>query len=1014
MKTKLLMLCMTLFVNCLIAQTFTNMTSVLNNTGGSSPCVADMNGDGLDDVVTLSGNDISIDYQQPDGTFDQVIYDVNAQNSPSWSIAAGDLNSDGYLDLMFGGGSRVSFYLSNSTGTAFTEQFIDDYIFSQRTNIVDIDNDGDLDAFACHDVDLSHPYRNDGTGFMTEDQSLVATVPLAGNYASVWTDFDNDGDTDLYIAKCRGGSSPGDVERENALYVNDGSGNYSGNVIADYGLFDNEQSWVTIFEDFDNDGDMDTYTVNHTNQNYLRANDGTGNFTDVSAGSGLDLSDIGAWALIGADFDNDGYVDMLMEASSSADLEFWHNDGDFTFTGASLPFDKGGLGDLNNDGYIDVFTGGTLWMNDGGTNNFLKVDLTGTNSNLDGIGSRVEVYSDLGVQIRESRSGENFKPMSSLDLFFGLGTDTEVDSVIVRWPSGQVDVVVSPAINTRISILEGLLPAVLRLTKVNPYSQEITIKNFGGEPADISGYRLCSEFSCTSNLSDLTIVTGDFNLGTGEEVTVAWTTGAGFTIAGADMGLFLPTGNLSNPAVMEDFTQWGSGGNGNEFVAVAKGIWGAGDFVPLGFEYSYTGSGFQDGVSYWQESEFCPMPSDGIASTFSTTGADLSWTENGSATSWDLEIGLADFTPSGTPTNAGVTIPYAFTGAEGTVYDFFVRSDCAASGGIGLSGWAGPFRFTVPLPVSFCDVAIDVSVGGTFNTGFIDGVYEDFESCMGSSPTNANWFVYSATVNGTLNISSVGLSSVDTEVSVGVGTCGSLTEIACDDDFTGSSPYESEVEFDVSAGTAYYIMWGNGWTSNASDFTVTFTPDLTCSNPFPGVDEASLATVQVGNAISTAWTPVPGQIGCQVQVRLAGGPILGAQIVGGANAGGFNIPLNVLQLGTDYEWRVRCGCSQTPLIAGAFSSWQPFSTPAGAGITSSPNPTAGQSNVTFTVVEEGTTTLEVFDLSGRLVDAIFTGVAQPNNDYRFEFDGSALPNGVYIYRLTTESEMVNEKFMIAR
>jgi hypothetical protein len=512
----------------------------------------------------------------------------------------------------------------------------------------------------------------------------------------------------------------------------------------------------------------------------------------------------------------------------------------------------------------------------------------------------------------------------------------------------------------------------------------------------------------------LTIVTGDFNLGTGEEVTVAWTTGAGFTIAGADMGLFLPTGNLSNPAVMEDFTQWGSGGNGNEFVAVAKGIWGAGDFVPLGFEYSYTGSGFQDGVSYWQESEFCPMPSDGIASTFSTTGADLSWTENGSATSWDLEIGLADFTPSGTPTNAGVTIPYAFTGAEGTVYDFFVRSDCAASGGIGLSGWAGPFRFTVPLPVSFCDVAIDVSVGGTFNTGFIDGVYEDFESCMGSSPTNANWFVYSATVNGTLNISSVGLSSVDTEVSVGVGTCGSLTEIACDDDFTGSSPYESEVEFDVSAGTAYYIMWGNGWTSNASDFTVTFTPDLTCSNPFPGADEASLATVQVGNAISTAWTPVPGQIGCQVQVRLAGGPILGAQIVGGANAGGFNIPLNVLQLGTDYEWRVRCGCSQTPLIAGAFSSWQPFSTPAGAGITSSPNPTAGQSNVTFTVVEEGTTTLEVFDLSGRLVDAIFTGVAQPNNDYRFEFDGSALPNGVYIYRLTTESEMVNEKFMIAR
>lgn len=187
-----------------------------------------------------------------------------------------------------------------------------------------------------------------------------------------------------------------------------------------------------------------------------------------------------------------------------------------------------------------------------------------------------------------------------------------------------------------------------------------------------------------------------------------------------------------------------------------------------------------------------------------------------------------------------------------------------------------------------------------------------------------------------------------------------------------------------------------------------------CSNPFPAVDELSLSTVQVGNAIATAWDAVPGQIGCQIQVRLAGGSVLGARIVSGADADGFNIPFGALDAGTDYEWRVRCGCSQTPLVAGPFSSWQPFSTPGGASIASSPNPTAGPSNVTFTVVEEGTTTLEVFDMNGRMVEAIFTGVAQPNNEYRFQFDGSGLPNGVYIYRLTTQGEMVNEKFMIAQ
>jgi hypothetical protein len=187
-----------------------------------------------------------------------------------------------------------------------------------------------------------------------------------------------------------------------------------------------------------------------------------------------------------------------------------------------------------------------------------------------------------------------------------------------------------------------------------------------------------------------------------------------------------------------------------------------------------------------------------------------------------------------------------------------------------------------------------------------------------------------------------------------------------------------------------------------------------CLAPFLAVDEGSLSTTLTGNAAVTAWAPAPGQVGCQIQVRLAGGATLGAAIVGGAGASGFNIPFSALLSGNDYEWRVRCGCSQTPLIAGAFTSWQPFSTPGGAGIISSPNPTSGQSNVTFTVAEEGTTTLEVYDMSGRMLDALFNGVAQANNDYRFQFDGSTLPNGVYIYRLTTEKEMVNEKFMIAR
>ena len=457
MKTKFLSLSLLLLSVQFYAQTFTDMTTVLNSIGGSAPCVVDMNNDGRDDVVVISGGDMFIEVQQPDGTFIQRFHDTNFQNFPSWSICAGDLDGNGYNDLMFGGGQRVSFIFANNTGTDYNELYIDDYIFSQRTNIADIDNDGDLDAFACHDVDQNHPFRNDGLGNMVEDQSLIGTVPLRGNYASVWTDFDNDGDVDMYLSKCHQGSSTGAVTRENALYVNDGNGVFTESATA-YGLFDNQQSWVTIFEDFDNDGDLDTYTVNHTGSNYLRQNDGTGHYTEITAGSGIDGTDLDSWACVGADFDNDGFVDILSE--SNVNKQFYHNDGNMQFTAMSMPFDDGALGDLNNDGFIDVFTGNKLWMNNGNSNHWLKVRLKGIESNINGIGARLELYGSWGKQIRESRSGENFKPMSSLNVFFGIGAATSIDSLVVRWPSGVVDVLTSPSIDSLHYIIEGSYPAL--------------------------------------------------------------------------------------------------------------------------------------------------------------------------------------------------------------------------------------------------------------------------------------------------------------------------------------------------------------------------------------------------------------------------------------------------------------------------------------------------------------------------------------------------------------------------
>lgn len=440
---------------------FTNRSTLLTGGvgNGTNDCAVDMNGDYLDDVVRVTNSGLGIYFQRPNQTFSYNFFPVNFNNSPNWSICAADLDGNGFNDLLFGGGSAVSFVMASSDGSGYSEDRIPDYIFSQRSTFFDIDNDGDLDAFVCHDVDLSHPYRNDGQGHMVEDQNLIHTVNLPGNYAAIWVDYNNDGLTDLYITKCRGGSSPGDPSRTNGMYRNNGDGTFT-EVGAEINMDDNAQSWATVFEDFDNDGDFDAFIVNHDFQNRFMLNDGTGMFTDIIETTGIDANDLGAWENASGDFNNDGFIDILSELGD----ELYLNNGDLTFTGQNLPFDEGGIGDFNNDGFLDVINGSNLWINDGNDNNWIKFNTQGLISNRNGIGSRVEIYGAWGRQIREVRAGQSFSPMSSLTTHFGLGQATAIDSVVVTWPSGVRTVLENPAINITHTLLEAsclLAPATI-------------------------------------------------------------------------------------------------------------------------------------------------------------------------------------------------------------------------------------------------------------------------------------------------------------------------------------------------------------------------------------------------------------------------------------------------------------------------------------------------------------------------------------------------------------------------
>jgi hypothetical protein len=457
MKKYILTCVSILAVASMVSQvSFTEKGSLLGNYDVHSSAGIDMNGDYLDDYVRVSENGIGIDYQQADQTFNSVWIPIEIQNIPTWSIAAGDLDENGYNDLILGNGSAVSFLFANADGTSYTLQDFPEYIFSQRTTMADIDNDGDLDAFVCHDVDLSHPYRNDGNGNMTLDQTLIETIDAPGNYAAIWVDYDNDGDTDMYLTKCRGGSSPGDPERDNAMYTNDGTGVFVENA-QDIGMRDNAQSWATVFEDFDNDGDFDAFIVNHDFNNRFMLNDGSGVFNDIIETTGIDSGDLGAWENQAGDFDNNGFVDIFSEMAS----EIYLNNGDLTFTGMNLNFDEGAIGDFNNDGFLDVMNAGNFYENNGNSNNWVKVGLLGTTDNTNGIGARIQILGDWGTQMREIRSGQGFSHMSSLIGHFGIGTSTAIDEVIVTWPDGTVDIVTNPDINTQIIIEQGSSPLAI-------------------------------------------------------------------------------------------------------------------------------------------------------------------------------------------------------------------------------------------------------------------------------------------------------------------------------------------------------------------------------------------------------------------------------------------------------------------------------------------------------------------------------------------------------------------------
>lgn len=490
---------------------FTDATSLLPTNvfhSGVAIGVSDMNNDGLDDIIRNYENDsVFINFQQPNGTFTEEQYTTLNANG-AWSMCVGDVDNDGWNDILYAGMGYVRL-MRNNGGMGFTEENVPvtstnppGYFFAQGSNMADINNDGWNDVFVCNDVGTSKIILNDGAGMIAEDLNYMdlSTTPTSdnsGNYASIWTDYDDDNDLDLYITKCRQGVTDNtDPRRINQLFRNEGNNNWT-EVGAQAGVNSGWQGWVSDFGDINNDGLFDLVILNHDNDAELMLNNGDGTFSNITTGSGLE-GNVLNFAEIQAsfrDFNNDGWVDLLIAGGQH---RMFINNGDNTFTEDVNAFvyathfmESYAIGDLNNDGFLDIYGGyasiyntpssreDKLWINDRASgNHYISFDLTGVQSNINGIGAKLKLYGPWGVQVREVRSGEGYGIHNTFRQHFGTGSNEWIDSVYIYWPSGTVDLMRYMPTDSVYHITEG------NFNSIPEYSQELNVQVFPNPVSD--------------------------------------------------------------------------------------------------------------------------------------------------------------------------------------------------------------------------------------------------------------------------------------------------------------------------------------------------------------------------------------------------------------------------------------------------------------------------------------------------------------------------------------------------
>lgn len=413
----------------------------------------DFNGDLIDDIVVIDRGNTLKTIKSSGKHFELTLSgSVKTTSLREWSLAAGDLNNDGLIEIITTGEYSLGTITTLNNTSNLTKKSFTTNVYAQGSSVVDINNDGWLDYFLCNEDGPPKIYLNDKTGTIREKEVIPFlendNTDGSGNYGAVWVDVNGDYLPDLVLSKCKAGVTDSkDKRRINRLYINNGDGTFTESGAA-YNLNSGAQTWVTAVADFDNDGDMDALVVNHYSPHQLMENVGFNHFKEIPLPEVLSSFSFQAVTL---DIDNDGFTDILLTGVEGGLL--LHNKGNMQFDVIRDVFGRFvihsfSVGDYNDDGFPDIHahlgipinevgvSDDQLWMNNGNDNHFIKINLRGTQSNLSAIGSHLTIYTPAGKQIRTVKGGESYGICNSFQQIFGLGINPQIDSLVIRWPSG--------------------------------------------------------------------------------------------------------------------------------------------------------------------------------------------------------------------------------------------------------------------------------------------------------------------------------------------------------------------------------------------------------------------------------------------------------------------------------------------------------------------------------------------------------------------------------------------------